>query len=131
MEELIKHVRNKNLASHISFFDLADAFGSVPHDLILHTLKRNHFPQQVQEYFKGLYDVTKSKVMTKSFQSDPFSFKRGVTQGDPMSPIIFILTFQPIIDFILKNEDFGVMVGGERVITLPYADDFFVSPHMT
>ena len=41
-----------------------------------------------------------------------------------MSPIIFILTFQPIIDFIIQNEDFGVMINGERVITLPYADDF-------
>jgi len=124
MEEVIKHIKSKKLTAHIAFFDLADAFGSIPHDLILHTLQRNHFPQAVQEYYKSLYSVTKSKVVTKSFQSDPFFFKKGVTQGDPMSPIIFILTFQPIIDFILKSEDFGVMINGERVITLPYADDF-------
>ena len=31
----------------------------------------------------------------------------------------------------IENEDFGVMVGGERVITLPYAEDFFVSSHVT
>ena len=124
MEELIKHVRSNKLTAHIAFFDLADAFGSIPHDLILHTLSRNHFPQQVQEYIRSLYSVTRSKVVTKSFQSDPFYFRKGVTQGDPLSPIIFILTFQPIIDFIKENDDYGVTVNGEKVITLPFADDF-------
>ena len=41
-----------------------------------------------------------------------------------MSAIIFILAFQPIIDHLLKNERFGVMINEKRVITLPYADNF-------
>ena len=49
MEEVIKHVRSKKLTSHSVIFDLAYAFGSVPHDLILHTLPRNNFPHEVQE----------------------------------------------------------------------------------
>ena len=39
MEEVIKHIRNSRKTVHIAFFDLADAFGSVPHDLIHHTLE--------------------------------------------------------------------------------------------
>ena len=106
------------------FFYLDDAFGSVPPDLIHHILRRNHFPQALQDYFKNLYSATRSKVVTKTFQTEPFEFNKGVTQGDPMSPIIFILTFQPIIDFILKNDRYGVIINDKRVITLPYADDF-------
>ena len=41
-----------------------------------------------------------------------------------MSPIIFVLTFQPIIDFLIQNENFGVEINEKKVITLPYADDF-------
>ena len=124
MSETIKHIKHMKKTLHITFFDLADAFGSVPHDIILMALKRNHFPQEVQEYFKNFYSQIKSKVTTKSFHTDAFSFKKGVTQGDPMSAIIFILAFQPIIDNLVKNEHFGVLINEKRVITLPYADDF-------
>ena len=96
----------------------------LPYDLIFHILQRNRFPQPVQEYFKSLYIATKSKVVTKTFHTEPFAFNKGVTQGYPMSQIIFILTFQPIIDFILKNKKHGILVNDKRVLTLQYADDF-------
>jgi hypothetical protein len=124
MEEVIKDIKNRKRTVHIAFFDLVDAFGSVPHDLIEHTLERNHNPQPVQLYLKELYIKTKSKVVTKTFQSDPFSFRKGVTQGDPLSPVIFILTFQPILDFLIKIDNLGVTLNGKKIITLPYADDF-------
>ena len=124
MEEIIKDAKHKKKTVHITFFDLADAFGSVPHDLIIHSLQRNHFPQELQEYFKNLYGITKSKVVAKNFQTNVFSFKKGVTQGDPMSPIIFILAFQPIIDFLLQQEKHGYFIKNKSNITLPYADDF-------
>ena len=50
MEEIIKHIKHTRKTAHIAFFDLADAFGSVPHDLIHHTLERNHIPHSVREY---------------------------------------------------------------------------------
>ena len=96
----------------------------MPHDVILHALQRNHFPQQLQEFFKNFYPNTTSKVTTKTFHTNPFTFKKGVTQGDPMSAIIFILTFQPVIDHLMMNKRFGVLINDERVITLPYTDDF-------
>ena len=88
------------------------------------SLQRNHFPQEEQEYFKNLYSQITSKRTTKTLHTDIFSFKKGVTQGDPMSAIIFILAFQPIIDHLMKNEKFGVLINEQRVITLPYADNF-------
>ena len=63
-------------------------------------------------------------IFIVNFQSEPFQFRRGVTQGDPMSPIIFILAFNPIIDFILKQDNYGYELNGKKIITLPYADDF-------
>ena len=44
MDEIIKDAKMKRRTVHITFFDLADAFGSVPHQLILYTFKRLHMP---------------------------------------------------------------------------------------
>ena len=38
MDEVIKNARIKKRTVHITFFDLEDAFGSVPHSLIQDTL---------------------------------------------------------------------------------------------
>ena len=76
-------------------------------------------------------------MITPTFHSNIFTFKRGVFQGDPMSPIIFILTFNPIIQFIHSQKSIGYnlthtlnsIMGEtkeERIITLPYADDFCI-----
>ena len=79
---------------------------------------------KVLGYKLSLFPKKYSKITTKTFHTDVFSFKKGVTQGDPMSAIIFMLAFQPIIDHLMKNDKFGVLINGQRVITLPYADDF-------
>ena len=44
MDEVIKDAKHKNRTCHITFFDLEDAFGSVPHSLIDLTLERNFIP---------------------------------------------------------------------------------------
>ena len=93
--------------------------------------------QNLQTYFKHLYRNARSKVITSTFQSDVFSFKRGVFKGDPMSPIIFLLAFNPIIHFINNQKSIGYNlplilnsvpenIKEERIITLPYADDFCI-----
>ena len=124
MDEIVKAARNKKKTVHITFFDLADAFGSVPHNSILHSLRRNHFPPQVINYVENFYNNISAKVVTKSFQSEIFSFKRGVFQGEPLSPIIFLLVFNPILQYLQENSKFGYKLQDGKFITLPFADDF-------
>ena len=49
---------------------------------------------------------------------------RGIFQGDPLSPLVFILCFDPIIQFLKVNSTFGYDLDGTRIITAPFADDF-------
>ena len=124
LDELVKDARNKKKTLHITFFDLADAFGSVPHNTIIHSLQRNNFPPEVIQYVHNFYNNIQAKVVTKSFQSEIFSFKRGVFQGDPLSPIIFLLVFNPILQYLTENSKFGYKLQDQNFITLPFADDF-------
>ena len=125
MEELLKQARVNKRTLHGTFFDLEDAFGSVPHTLIQETLLRNHLPPNIIQYFSSCYSQAQAVVETPSWRSDSFPFRRGVFQGDPISPIIFLMVFNPILqDLKLEEERIGFKVGDLHHVTLPYADDF-------
>ena len=129
MDEVMKNARKHKKTAHITFFDLEDAFGSVSHSLIQETLKRNHLPDNIQSYLSNLYSNGQAVIQTQSWRSQPFAFKRGVFQGDPLSPTVFLMVFNPVL-LKLKNmeEKFGYKLhNGDTttsIITLPYADDF-------
>ena len=124
MQEILNHCKSNRKTVHVTWFDLEDAFGSVPHDLIPTALGRMHLPDNVRTYVSSLYSKLRGKVRTKNFVSNNFNFKKGVFQGDPLSPLIFLICFNPIIEELKKSENFGYDLDGMKYITLPFADDF-------
>ena len=129
MDGVVKSARKNKRTTHITFFDLEDAFGSVPHSLIMDTLRRNHLPENICTYLSLFYANCRAVVETPSWRSQPFPFCRGVFQGDPLSPTVFLMVFNPVL-LKLKNveEKYGYKLCSDgkttSVITLPYADDF-------
>ena len=65
MNELLANARNKKKTIHVTYFDLADAFGSVVHNLINHTLQRNGLPNSVCKYVENLYSRLQGQVKAK------------------------------------------------------------------
>ena len=88
LQELLAYARSAKKTLHCTFFDLADAFGSVSHDLIKISLERFKFPPQIVSYFVNVYSQLNGSVLTKDWQSNNFRFEKGGFQGDPSSPIL-------------------------------------------
>ncbi len=125
MHEILAHAKNNNKTCHVTYFDLADAFGSVEHDLIYSTMQRNGIPPIVIQYVQKLYSRLQGYVQGNKWNSESFTFKKGVFQGDPWSPIIFLQTFNPILEYLKSiQQDYGYNLNGTKFITLPFADDF-------
>ena len=124
MDEVVIQAKQRRKTVHITYYDLEGAFGCVPHNLVYHALERNFFPEQLIEYFKTLYNNTNSKVVTQKYETNPFQFKAGLFKGDPTSPILFLIVFNPIIQYLGCQKEMGFDLNGEKVIALPYADDF-------
>ena len=125
LSEVIQDAKHKKRTAHFSWFDLSDAYGSIPHKLIEHNMRHYNIPEAEIAYIMHLYSQLKGKIVTKEWQSDVFSFCKGIFTGDNYSPIIFNVVFQPLIDFIRsKKERMGYMLGSRKVITKPFADDF-------
>ena len=123
--EIFNHAKSNNRTVHVTWFDLEDAFGSVSHDLIRLCLDRMHLPANVKDYISSLYGNLKGKIRTSNWVSEEFKFNKGVFQGDPLSPVIFLMCFNPILEDLKRFEvSDGYSLDGMSFITLPFADDF-------
>jgi len=57
------------------------------------------------------------KIMT-----DNIKFRRGIFQGDSLSPLLFCLCLTPITN-ILRCKEVGYKIGNQKVSNLLYIDD--------
>jgi hypothetical protein len=70
-------------------------------------------------------------ILGKDFITNPFNLEKGVRQGDPISPILFNIAVQPILnEFHLKFQGFKFSeknLSTPRITYLAYADDLLIT----
>ena len=82
----------------MSFLDLRNAFGSVSHLLIRDIFHYVQLPSEFTTYVTNSYSQLVGSVKTKKWRTPNFEIQRGVLQGDTLSPLIFLLAFNPLIE---------------------------------
>jgi hypothetical protein len=60
-------------------------------------LERFGFPQQVIQCIVGLFFSTNISLNINGYISNPIAQGRGLRQGDPLSPLLFNLAFEPLL----------------------------------
>ena len=81
----------------VTFLDLKNAFGSVPHQLVFDMLRAVKVPSRIQDYVQSFYSQLFVSIANQTWETPPIPFCRGVFQGDTLSPIIFLLAFNPLL----------------------------------
>ena len=73
---------------------------------------------------KHFHKNAQSCVINNGTTSDHFFLERGVRQGDPLSPNIFVLAVEALAIAVRQDATIkGISVGGEETTLLQYADD--------
>ena len=86
-----------NLVRFLFLLDTAKAFDSIDHDWIFHILKRVCFPDWILRFVRGmLTNVSVAPCFGKS-TCVWIDIERGVKQGCPLSPLLFILAYDPLL----------------------------------
>ena len=119
---------SNSLPLSISFIDLKNAFGSVAHSYIYDMLNYLHPPKEIVLYVKSLYSSLSAHIATKDWNTSPFPIRRGVLQGDTLSPLLFLICFNPIIQSIAVHQCNGCSLvlqkSDENCPSLPKQNSF-------
>ena len=109
MANIINKARIKHRSLVITLLDLKNAFGEVHRNLITSVLDYHHIPEHVKLIIKSLYTDFKTSIITSEFRTPFIPVRRGVLQGDCLSPLLFNMCFNTFIQHIKtdKYRQFG------------------------
>ena len=110
----------------IAWIDLKNAFGSVSHNLIQFALQWYHVPARLANIIFTYYEMLFATIEEGNWSSQCFAYEIGVFQGCVISPLLFNMVFNLLLDLLSPlTEERGYKLKGSRVTIhdLAYADD--------
>jgi hypothetical protein len=115
--------------------DIRKAFDLVSWEFILDLLRRRGFPHRFREWIAVLFSSVSSRVLLNGIAGKPIVHERGLRQGDPLSPLLFVIAIDPISQILERATTHGLLRKlrgrGNILRTSLYVDDaaVFVAPY--
>ena len=89
--------------------DISKAFDSVSWPFLLEILQQLGFGQIWRDIISGLLFSSSTQVLLNGIPGDNIAHRRGLRQGDPLSPMLFILIMDVLGHMISKAENEGLL----------------------
>jgi len=130
----VNHFHNSNTPMLFLKLDIQKAFDSVRWEYMLELLQRLGFGQRWRDLLSILWGTTSSRILLNGVPGRPIHHRRGLRQGDPLSPMLFILAMDPLQRLFDKATQQGLLcpIGADpiRMRTSLYVHDaaLFVRP---
>lgn len=112
--------------------DLEKAYDRLEWDFVVWTLNAAGFPPRMVSVIKECISTSSLKILWNGGITEEFRPSRGIRQGDPLSPYLFVLYMELLAHAISSEVDKGNWRGiklgtsGPLLSHLFYADDFFL-----
>ena len=91
--------------------DFLKAYDSVRWDFIDHVLQRMGFGNVWRWWIWGCLTSTEMSIMVNGSPTKPFHMERGLRQGDPLSPFLFVLVAKVLNHIISRAEEKNLIDG--------------------
>lgn len=120
------HQSQKNLS--MAWVDYQKAFDSISHEWLLKVLDVYKCPTAIKDFLEIVIPnwnvIMTAKGSCESVTTDPIYIRRGIFQGDSLSPLLFCLAINPLSQIMNKYKDKGYRLKDKTLINhLIYMDD--------
>jgi len=104
----------------IIIVDIAEAFDTIPHATLKQCLQRKGVSERVASHL--MYNDRWTTHRMGSSYSIKIQLKRDVNKGNPLSPLLFNVTLNPIMEAINSGTT-GIDMAQKSVSILAFADN--------
>lgn len=130
IKQIIAKTISKGEDVFMAFLDLEKAFDTVLQQKVWESLHRRGIDQRLSSAIKSLYEDSKSYIRKDNNESSMFSIKDGLRQGGVISPTLFIILIDDIIQ-ATKSNKYKVNIGYHRLNAVSisqcaFADDMMI-----
>lgn len=120
---LIQRCMDVNQPIYVCFLDYNKAFDRVRHDRLIQLLRKKNLDTKDIRIISHLYYNQTATIKEGNELSEDIEIRRGVRQGCVLSPALFNLYSEEIIQEALTEEMAGIKVNGRPINNLRFADD--------
>jgi hypothetical protein len=97
-----KRLHTKKKLSLLLKVDIVQAFNSVAWPFLLELLQHLGFPRAWRDWISALLSLASMKTLLNGNLGDRICHTRGMCQGDPLSPMLFLLVMEVLNALIYK-----------------------------
>uniref|UniRef100_A0A8D8Q762 Craniofacial development protein 2 n=1 Tax=Cacopsylla melanoneura TaxID=428564 RepID=A0A8D8Q762_9HEMI len=124
LQVLFQRCRDVNCDIYACFVDYQKAFDRIRHEKMIEILKTIGMDGKDLRIIRNLYwNQTATIKLSNEDKTEEVNILRGVRQGCIISPLLFNLYSEEIFKEALYEGDEGILLNGERLNNIRYADD--------
>ena len=122
--DIIDYVENSEEPGLIFSIDFEKAFDCIDWNYMYNCLSYFGFGDGFISWIKTFYTDISSRTINNGWTSAPFSVSRGVRQGCPLSPYLFIICGEPLTNAIKNSPNIrGINIDNNEFLITQFADD--------
>jgi len=134
VQQTVKILHRQKVPSLFLKLDISKAFDSVSWSFLLEVLAHLGFGRLWCNLISNLLSTSSTRILLNGEPGESIQHQRGLRQGDPLSPMLFILVMDVLNSLFVKAGEEGLLqplsprISGQRLSL--YADDvaLFIKP---
>ena len=125
LKDIVYHAHANNIGAAVFSLDQEKAFDRVEWSYLHRVLKQMNFGASFSKWVSLFYSQIFSSILVNGEQTQALKVTRGVRQGCPLSPLLYVIIAETVACAIRANPliDGYLLPNGKRAKICQYADD--------